>query len=177
MGVCGLFSSWASPSGVIFFVSQIMLFVNSQTMWEGKNSPYIQEFGPIHSPKSKFRLFKCNNEKDKEINFLQSEQRTSCKLISLKSKNYCVLHFCIWTQQKVSLSISFLPPSFSRVEPKSSGPSWLAELRYGRNHPGLIPRWSELWGWFLKNPLAGETGRRFLFLNKNRGAVLPHELS
>jgi hypothetical protein len=30
--------------------------------------------------------------------------------------------------------------------PKPSSPSWLVELRYGRNHPGSIPRWSELRG-------------------------------
>jgi hypothetical protein len=30
-------------------------------------------------------------------------------------------------------------------QPKPSGPNWLlVELRYGRNHPDLIPRWSEL---------------------------------
>jgi hypothetical protein len=34
------------------------------------------------------------------------------------------------------------------------------ELRYGRNNSGSIPRWSELWVDFLKNPLAGETGVR-----------------
>jgi hypothetical protein len=41
-------------------------------------------------------------------------------------------------------------------ELKPSSPSWLVELRNGRNHPGSISRWSELWVDFLKNPLAGE---------------------
>jgi hypothetical protein len=32
------------------------------------------------------------------------------------------------------------------ISPKPSSPSWLVELMYGRNHPGLISRWSKLWG-------------------------------
>jgi hypothetical protein len=54
-----------------------------------------------------------------------------------------------------------------------------------RSHPGLIPRWSELWGWFLKNPLTGETGVRgfskpgegLFFLMKTVRRSYPHRLS
>jgi hypothetical protein len=53
------------------------------------------------------------------------------------------------------------------------------EVRYGRNNPGSIPRWSKLLVDFLKNPLAGETGVQgfsmlgegFFFLIKTVGAV------
>jgi hypothetical protein len=48
-----------------------------------------------------------------------------------------------WVLSKVQKSML----SIEEVqEPKPSSPSWLVELRYGRNHPGSIPRWSELWG-------------------------------
>jgi hypothetical protein len=37
-------------------------------------------------------------------------------------------------------------------QPNEQAASWLGELRCGRDHSGSIPRWSELWGWFSKNP-------------------------
>jgi hypothetical protein len=45
-----------------------------------------------------------------------------------------------------------------RLPPKPSSPSWPVEMRYGRNHPGSFPCWSELWGWLKKIPLTNETG-------------------
>jgi hypothetical protein len=106
----------------------------------------------------------CSFSSDVNCDVVQSSKRrvltgASLDWCSEMDEGSCTCSFTCWNHQLFSLMsqtdwttiwLFSFPLRYSDVLPKPSGPSWLVELRYGRNHQGSIPRWSELWGWFKK---------------------------